>query len=104
MVETELALGLLQLVALALPAFAILLQLIVQSNFPYANEAVPAVAASFAAITGSGITIITAMLLQPYTLAMRASLLLVDVGLIGLVVGVALISLRTRREQRSLAD
>lgn len=104
MVKTGLALSILQLVALSLPAFAIILQLIGESDIPYANEAVPVVAASFAAITGSGAVITGTMVLQDHTLAMQASLLRVTVGLVGLIAGVILVSLRTRREQQSLAD
>lgn len=61
-------------------------------------------AASFAAITGSGAVITDTMFLQDHTLAMQASLLLVTIGLIGLIAGVVLVSLRTRREQQSLAE
>lgn len=102
--ETELALGVLQLVALSLPAFAILLELMVESNFPYANRAVPVVAGSFAALVAGGIVIVSGILLQPHTFLMRASLLLIDVGLVGMVAGIALIAHRTRREQRRAAD
>lgn len=43
MVQTSLALGVLQLVALALPAYAILIQLMVESDIPYANQALSVV-------------------------------------------------------------
>lgn len=54
-----LAIGVLQLVALSLPAFAILMQIVVESEFPYANEAVPAVALSFGFIVAGGVVVLT---------------------------------------------
>jgi len=104
MVQTELALSVLQLVALSLPAFAILLELMVESKYAYANRSVLAVALSFAMIVLAGVIVLTALLLTPLDLLMTVALLVIDVGLVGMLAGIYLIGLRTRQAQERLAE
>lgn len=69
MVMRNVTLAVLQLVLLAFPAYAILLAMMVESDFAYANKAVPVVVGSFVAQIGAGFIIISMLLLQPQKLA-----------------------------------
>lgn len=58
MVEQELAIGVLQLVALALPAFAIFLQLVVESDKPYIKYGIPVTTTAFLLFLVGGIIVL----------------------------------------------
>lgn len=104
MVKIGLAVSVLQLVALSLPAFAILFQIIVQSEFAYANRAVSVVAASFGLIVAGGTIVLTALLLAPLDPLMQIALVAIDLGLVGMLTAIYLIGFRTRKAQISAAD
>lgn len=104
MVDRALALNVLQLVALSLPAFAILLQIIVESDFAYVNEAVPVIVTGFGAFLLAGFVILVSLLFSPLSLAMRAALVILSAGMLILIAGIALIGLRTRRAQKVASE
>lgn len=104
MVNTNLALGVLQLVALALSAFAILMEIIVESEFAYANRAVPVIAGSYGLLALGGTIVLTALLLSPLGVIMQVALVAIDLGLVGMVVGIGLVGLRTRQAQAAAAE
>lgn len=64
--------------ALSLPAFAILLEVVVESEFPYVNQTVPLVAASFGLFLLAGIAIITLLIGELESLVLIAALGLID--------------------------
>lgn len=98
MVEADLALGALQLVALAFPAYTILIQLMVQSELPYANEVVTAISGSFGLLVLGGIIVLTTLVFSSLSLIMQAAVVNIDLGLLGMIAG---IGLRTERAQES---
>lgn len=99
MVQTDLALGLLQLVALSLPAFAILLQMVVESDFPYTKEAVPITTLGFGFFLIAGLIIVIVFLLSIGNWALQLVLVIIGTGLLSLLVGVMLMGLQTHRAQ-----
>lgn len=104
MVQTDLAISVLQLVGLSLPAYAILLELMVESEYAYANLAVPVVALSFGLVVSGGTVVLTAFLLSPRSLLMQIALVFIDVGLLGMLVAIYLIGFRTKRAQERIAE
>lgn len=104
MVNADVALGLLQLVALSLPAFAILLELMVESDFPYANWSVAVISAGFILFVAAGMIVVTSFVFERFSRPLTVAFAVVDVGLLALAVGIGLIAVRTRRAQQQGYD
>jgi len=104
MVERDLALGVLQLVALSLPAFAILLEIVVESDFPFTKEAVPITTAGFAFFLLAGIIDITALVTASPSPVLQLSLGLVGLGLVSLLAGAALFGTQIEEAQEEEAE
>jgi len=104
MVDRQLAFSILQLVALSLPAFAILLQMVVESDFPYTKHAVVVTTASMGLFLIAGIVILVGRLLTTPSTVAQISLGALILGMVGLVLGSGLIGLQTERAQQQHSD
>lgn len=104
MVKTDLALGLLQLVALSLPAFAILLQMVVESDFPYTKEAVPITTAGFSFFLLAGLVILADFLVSTGNVGLQVVLGIIGLGLTSMLMGMILIGLQTQHAQEEAED
>lgn len=70
----------------------------------WANKAVPVIAGSFGLLAIGGTIVLTALLLSPLGVIMQVALVVIDFGLVGMVVGIGLVGLRTRQAQAAAAD
>jgi hypothetical protein len=104
MVERDLALGVLQLVALSLPAFAILLEIVVESDFPLTKEAVPLTTAGFGLFLTAGIVDLAALVITTDSLVLQVWLGLVGLGLVSLLVGTGIIGSQIEAAQEQDVD
>lgn len=104
MVDRQLAFSILQLVALSLPAFAILLQMMIESGFPYTKEAVPITTASFALLILTGLIVLGNLLTTTSSLTAQLAIGTLALGLLGMLIGAGLIGLQTRRAQQRLDE
>lgn len=105
MVERELAMGVLQLVALALPAFAILLQLIVESEMSYTHYAVPVTTTGLGLFLVGGTIVLGELLVLTISIIFAIALGIIGLGMICMLIGASLIGLQTNRKQfRSMGD
>lgn len=104
MVERQLAFGILQLVALSLPAFAIILQMVVESNFPYTKHAVAITTASMGLFLVAGIVILADRLFTTTSTVAQMALGALILGMVGLIFGSSLIGLQTERAQQQHND
>ena len=104
MVERDLALGILQLVALSLPAFAILMEIVVESDFPLTKAAVPITTAGFGLFLTAGLVNLVALVITTNSLVLQVSLGLVGLGLCSLLIGAALIGTQIEEAQEQDAD
>lgn len=101
MADRQLAFSILQLVALSLPAFAILLQMVVESDFPYTKEAVPITTASFGLFIVAGLVVMGDLVVTTNSIIAKIALGIVGLGMAGMLVGAALIGLQTEQAQRA---
>ena len=99
MVEQDLAVGVLQLVALALPAFAILLQLVVESELSYTHYAVPVTTAGLILFLVGGIVILGQLVVLTASPLFAVALGVLALGMGCMIVGVGTIGLQTRADQ-----
>lgn len=104
MVDRQLAFSILQLVALSLPAFAILLQMVVESNFPYTKNAVVITTASMNLFLIAGIVILVGRLITTPSTSAQIALGALILGMVGLLFGNSLIGLQTERAQQHYSD
>lgn len=104
MVERQLAFSILQLVALSLPAFAILLQMIVESDFPYTKEAVPITTASLGLFILAGLIILLEFLFSATSLVAQLAFGILGVGMIGMLIGASLIGIQTEEAQQEVSE
>ena len=99
MVEQELAMGVLQLVALALPAFAILLQLVVESEMSYTNYAIPVTTAGFLLFLVGGIIVLGQLVALTASTTFALALGILGLGMVCMLFGATTIALQTRKGQ-----
>ena len=104
MVERQLAFSILQLVALSLPAFAILLQIVVSAEMPYTHYAVPLTTAGLGMFIIAGGITLGELLLTTESLATTVSISLLLLGMVCLLFGASIIGLQTGRQQRFVRD
>lgn len=104
MVDRELAFSVLQLVALSLPAFAILLQMVVQSDMAYTDWAVPLTTAGLGLFLVSGAVFLVELLLATTSLITAFALSSLLLGILCLLLGGSLIGRQTGKKQRRLRD
>lgn len=102
MVDRELSFSLIQLVALSLPAFAILLQIVVESDHPYTHLAVPVTTAGMGLFLGAGVLILAELLLTTASFVATVAIGVIVLGIVSLIVGGGLIGVQTRTRQRQL--
>lgn len=100
MVDRQLTFSVLQLVALSLPAFAILLQIVVESDIPFTHEAVPITTAGLGLFLVGGIVILLELVFSTQSTVVTLALSIITLGMVGLLVGASLIGLQTRRGQQ----
>ena len=102
MVNQQLAFSVLQLVALSLPAFAIFLQIVVQSDMAYTEYAVPITTAGMGMfLAASGIFLARLLLVATSGLTQLALGLLLA-GILCLIIGGGLIGWQTANKQRRI--
>ncbi len=101
MVERNLAFSILQLVALSLPAFAILLQMVVESDFPYTNQAVPVTNASFGLFLLAGLIVLGEFIVTTASVLAQIALGVLLLGMAGMLVGAGLIGVQTSHAQQA---
>ncbi|RBI60606.1 hypothetical protein DMJ13_16565 [halophilic archaeon] len=104
MVDRQLAFSILQLVALSLPAFAILLQMVVESNIPYTHWAVPITTAGLALFLIGGALILGELMLATASTTATIALGALLLGILSMLIGASLIGLQTGEKQRHLKD
>ena len=104
MVDRKLAFSILQLVALSLPAFAILLQMVVESEMPYTHWAVPITTAGLGLFLIGGAVVIGELMLATTTTTATIALGFLLLGILSMLVGASLIGLQTGVKQRRLRD
>lgn len=99
MAEHGLAMGVLQLVALALPAFAILLQLIVEAELSYTHYAVPVTTAGLILFLVGGTIVLAKIALRSTSTVVSMAVGIVALGMICMLLGALAIGLQTREKQ-----
>lgn len=104
MVERQLAFSILQLVALSLPAFAILLQMVVESNFPYTGHAVLVTTASMNLFLIAGAVVLGERFFATSSPVTKIALGTLVIGISGLLLGGGLTGIQTHRAQQRHAD
>ncbi|MFC4551556.1 MULTISPECIES: hypothetical protein [Halorussus] len=104
MVDRQLAFSILQLVALSLPAFAILLQIVVETEMAYTHWAVPITTAGLGLVLISGAVVIGELILATTTTTMMIALGFLFLGVLSMLIGASLIGLQTGAKQRRLRD
>lgn len=104
MVDRQLAFSILQLVALSLPAFAILLQMVVESEMPYTHWAVPITTAGMGLFLVGGFVVLVRLMLTTATTTAAVALGFLLLGILSMLVGASLIGLQTGKEQRRIRD
>ncbi|MFC4451908.1 hypothetical protein [Halorussus aquaticus] len=104
MVERQLAFTFLQLVALSLPAFAILLQIMVESEMPYTYWAVPITTAGMGLFLIGGAIVVVELMFATATTTATVALGFALLGIFSMLIGVSLIGFQTGKEQRRLRD
>lgn len=90
--------------ALSLPAFVILVEVIVESDFPFANMAVPIIVTGFGLFIFRGIIILLRLLVASISWQLRVTVVSLLLGLLAILVGVALLGFRTTKVQESKAS
>ena len=99
MVDRQLAFSILQLVALSLPAFAILLQIVVEGDIPYTHWAVPATTVGFGLFLLAGGIILAQLVLATSSTVLLLTVGLLICGILSLLIGAIAIGLQTGRVQ-----
>ncbi len=104
MVNQQLAFSVLQLVALSLPAFAILLQIVVESDMAYTERAVPITTAGMGLFLAAGGIFLGRLLLTTTSRLTALALTLLLLGMGCLIIGGVLIGWQTAQKQRLLKN
>lgn len=104
MVDRQLAFSILQLVALSLPAFAILLEMVVESEMPYTHRAVPITTAGLGLFLIGGTIVLGDLILATTSITATIALGFVLLGILSMLIGAGLIGLQTEVKQRRLQD
>ena len=104
MVDRQLAFSILQLVALSLPAFAILLQMVVESEMPYTHWAVPITTAGLGLFLIGGAIVVVELMLATTTTTATVALGFALLGILSMLIGASLIGLQTGEKQRRIRD
>ena len=104
MVDRQLTFSVLQLVALSLPAFAILLQMVVESEMAYTHWAVPITTAGMSMFLLAGAIFLGRLLLATTSTITTLALGLLLLGVITLIFGANVIGRQTAKKQRSLQN
>ncbi|GAA0674100.1 hypothetical protein ACFQDG_08850 [Natronoarchaeum mannanilyticum] len=104
MVDRQLAFSILQLVALSLPAFAILLQMVVESEMAYTHWAVPITTAGLGLFLIGGAVVLGHLMLATATITTTIALGFILLGMLSMLIGASLIGLQTGAKQRRLQD
>jgi len=104
MVNQQLAFSVLQLVALSLPAFAILLQIVVESEMAYTEYAVPVTTAGMGLFLAAGGIFLARLLLAATSGLTQLALGLLLIGIFCLIIGGGLIGWQTAKKQRRLQN
>jgi len=102
MVNRQLAFSVLQLVALSLPAFAILLQIVVESEMAYTKWAVPITTAGMGLFLIAGAIFLGELLLAPTSAIATLAVGILLVGILCLLLGASIIGRQTAQKQRRL--
>lgn len=102
MVNQQLAFSVLQLVALSLPAFAILLQIVVESDMAYTEYAVPITTAGMGLFLAAAGIFLGRLLLVATSGLTQLALGFLLLGMLCLVIGGSLIGWQTAKRQRHL--
>lgn len=102
MVNQQLAFSVLQLVALSLPAFAILLQIVVESDMAYTEWAVPITTAGMGLFLIAGGIFLGRVLLATTSRLTVLALGILLLGVLCLITGGVLIGWQTAKKQRHL--
>lgn len=100
MVNDRLAFSILQLVALSLPAFAILLQMVVESEFPYTKEAVPITTGSLGLFIVAGLIVVGDLVFTSASVVAQLTLGILGLGMVGMLFGAGLLGLQTEEAQQ----
>lgn len=104
MVNRQLAFSVLQLVALSLPAFAILLQMVVESEMAYTHWAVPITTAGMGLFLLAGAVFLGELLLAATSTTATLALGLILLGVLTLLFGTSIIGRQTAKKQRNLQN
>jgi hypothetical protein len=104
MADRELAFSIRQSVALSLPAFAILLQMVVESEMPDTHWAVPITTAGLGLFLVGGSIALVQLMLTSVSTATTIALGFILLGILILLVGASLLGLQTRAQQRRLKE
>lgn len=104
MVDRQLSFSILQLVALSLPAFAILLQMMVESEMPYTHRTVPIMTGGLVMFLVGGAVVLAELMFATASLTATVALGIILLGVLCLLVGASLIGLQTGEKQRRLRD
>lgn len=95
MVDRQLAFSLLQLVVFSLPAFAILLQIVVEANIPYTHWAVPTTTAGLGLFLVAGTFVLGELFVTTDSAVATLVLGILILGMICLLIGASAIGLQT---------
>lgn len=104
MVNRQLAFSVLQLVALSLPAFAILLQIVVESEMAYTDWAVPITTAGMGLFLIAGAIFLVELLLATTSPIATLALGILLVGILCLLLGASIIGRQTGEKQRRIQE
>ncbi|NHN59863.1 MULTISPECIES: hypothetical protein [Halorussus] len=102
--DRQLAFSILQLVALSLPAFAILLQMVVESEMPYTHWTVPITTAGLGLFLIGGALVVGKLMLATTTTTATVALGFILLGILSMLLGASLIGLQTGAKQRRVRD
>lgn len=91
--------GGLQLIALALPAFAILLELVVESEMSYTKYAILVTTAGFLLFLVGGIIVLGQLVVMTTSTTFAVALGLLGFGMGCMLIGATTIGLQTRKKQ-----
>ena len=104
MIDRQLACSILQLVVLALPAFAILLQMVVESEMPYTHLTVPITTGGLGPFLIGGALVIGELMLATTTTTATIALGFLLLGILSMLVEASFIGLQTGVKQHRLQD
>lgn len=104
MVNQQLAFSVLQLVALSLPAFAIFLQIVVESDMAYTEYAVPITTAGMGLFLAGGGIFLGRLLFAATSSLTQLALGSLLGGILCLIIGGGLIGWQTANKQRRIQN